>query len=245
MRGRRVELTRLGVHRSGCSLGVGRTANAAPLGGPLWQPVAEPGDPLLCVNRLLAAAIRCNHEPTLACHPHPRTCVLAGPAGLPHRLPPHCGLDPAHRIPGGGEHCECGGWMDGWLEHLLRTGECVAVASSCAPHTCLCWQAWTLLPCPLPCPTPSLPLPPPQMPTVNSNANVNADAQSAAAFFSGVCAPADTGALTSGGKWDGVCSACRVGRAGAEDRGHTLAGWVAGRCRPCPARRTAAVGSWH
>ncbi|KAI7836214.1 hypothetical protein COHA_009895 [Chlorella ohadii] len=47
------------------------------------------------------------------------------------------------------------------------------------------------------------------MPAVNSNANVNADAESAAAFFSAVCAAGDTGALTSGGKWDGVCSACK------------------------------------
>lgn len=49
------------------------------------------------------------------------------------------------------------------------------------------------------------------MPVVNSDANVNADAESAAAFFSSICAPADTGALSSGGKWDGVCSGCKVG----------------------------------
>lgn len=54
-------------------------------------------------------------------------------------------------------------------------------------------------------------LSPRQMPVINSDANVNADAESAAAFFSGICAPADTGALASGGKWDGVCSGCKVG----------------------------------
>ena len=66
------------------------------------------------------------------------------------------------------------------------------------------------------CPVPDQPLPrttfqTPQMPAVSSNPNVNADAESAAAFFSAVCAAGDTGALTSGGKWDGVCSACKVG----------------------------------
>ncbi|KAL4428192.1 hypothetical protein ABPG75_002281 [Micractinium tetrahymenae] len=46
------------------------------------------------------------------------------------------------------------------------------------------------------------------MPPVNSDSTVNADAQSVAAFFSATCAPSEDGALTAGGKWDGVCTAC-------------------------------------
>ena len=49
-----------------------------------------------------------------------------------------------------------------------------------------------------------------QIPPVTSNAAVNADAESVAAFFSETCAPTDDGALAAGGKWDGVCTACKV-----------------------------------
>lgn len=94
------ELQRQGVRRSGCSLGVGRTASASPLGGSPLAACSGAGDPLFCVNRPPAAVHGCNHDPTLACHPHPRTCVLAGSACVPHWLPPHCWLDPAHRLPG-------------------------------------------------------------------------------------------------------------------------------------------------
>ena len=39
---------------------------------------------------------------------------------------------------------------------------------------------------------------------------MNADAESVAAFFEETCAPADEGALVTGGKWGNMCTACQV-----------------------------------
>lgn len=48
-----------------------------------------------------------------------------------------------------------------------------------------------------------------QIPRVDDNDEVQADAESVASFFSTTCA-AGTGALLSGGTWDGQCTGCKV-----------------------------------
>lgn len=77
------------------------------------------------------------------------------------------------------------------------------------------------------------------MPAINPDAAVQADAESAAAFFSAICAPSADGALVAGGKWDGVCTACKV-------RGLGVRGAVpccAAACIACAASARPSAGS--
>lgn len=79
------------------------------------------------------------------------------------------------------------------------------------PASFIC--SWALLPfAGRPHTSPPPPLPP-QIPRVDSNDAVQSDAESVAAWFSGVCAPGtnDDGPLLGGGKFDGMCTACKVG----------------------------------
>ena len=169
--------------------------------------------------------------------------ALAGQEVVPHRLPPHRRLDPAHRLPGAGERCE---WLvlgcvavgctqpndSHWLlavctmavrSQMTATGcwLCVQQAGCC--HAVLgqlkgatfLWLIAVFLA--LLCPT----LAATQIPRVDNNDGVQADAESVASFFSATCAPGsnEQGPALGGGAWSGMCSGCKVGGGGAAGSG--------------------------